>query len=212
MIMTEEIEKIFVIPLKIRGYVSSNAAPVAMKRVKTYLMKHMKTSAENIWIDESLNNEIWKHGKFKMQNKIRVKAVKFDDGVVEAYLPELTFEKSRREIIQEEKSKKQPILRKEQETEEETVEDEAGASEYDVVPAADGDVKIKKKKQPKEQVTSEVTEKELKEIEEPPVEKVEEPKEKPVQKKPSQKKVTEKEPSEKKEKKAPAKKTKKESK
>ncbi len=207
MIMTEEIEKIFVIPLKIKGYVSSNAAPVAMKRVKTYLMKHMKTSAENIWIDESLNNEIWKHGKFKMQNKIRVKAVKFEDGVVEAYLPELTFEKSRREIIQEEKAKKQPILRKEQDTGEEAVEDEAGAQDYDVVPAADGDVKIKKKKQPKEQVTSEVTEKESKEIEEPPVEIIEEPKEEIVQKKPSpKKKVTKKEPSEKKEKKAPAKK------
>lgn len=205
--MTEEIEKIFVIPLKIKGYVSSNAAPVAMKRVKTYLMKHMKTSAENIWIDESLNNEIWKHGKFKMQNKIRVKAVKFEDGVVEAYLPELTFEKSRREIIQEEKAKKQPILRKEQDTGEEAVEDEAGAQDYDVVPAADGDVKIKKKKQPKEQVTSEVTEKESKEIEEPPVEIIEEPKEEIVQKKPSpKKKVTKKEPSEKKEKKAPAKK------
>jgi len=151
MIMPEETEKIFVIPLKIKGYSSSKAAPIAMKRVKLFLMKHMKTTQENIWIDESLNNKIWNQGKFKMPSKIRVKAVKFEDGVVEAYLPDLTFEKSRRELIMEEKLKKQPILRKEEESEEEPETSESGTEDIEVVPTADGDVKIKKKKQPKEE-------------------------------------------------------------
>lgn len=146
--MAEETEKIYVIPLKRHNYQTSKAAPTAMKRVKEYLKKHMKVDMDKIWIDDSLNQEIWQYGKFNMPNKIRVKAVKFDDGVVEAYLPELEFVKSRREIIQEEKAKKQPILLKEEEVEEEM---ETGAEDYDVVPTADGDVKIKKKKHEKEE-------------------------------------------------------------
>jgi large subunit ribosomal protein L31e len=145
--MPEEIEKIYVIPLKTKGYKSSKAAPTAIKRVRQYLTKHMKVAENDIWIDASLNNAIWSRGKYKMPNKIRVKAVKFEDGVVEAYLPELEFEKSRREILQEEKSKKTPILRKE-EIEEEAPE--PGEEDIEVVPTADGDVKIKKKKPVKE--------------------------------------------------------------
>jgi large subunit ribosomal protein L31e len=142
--MAEETEKIYVIPLKKKNYRSSIAAPTAMKRMKQYLVKHMKVEEEDIWIDAPLNHEIWKHGKYNMPNKLRVKAVKFDDGVVEVYLPELEFTKSRREILQEEKAKKTPILIKEEEGEEEEIE--TGAEDYDVVPTADGDVKIKKKK------------------------------------------------------------------
>ena len=108
--MAEETEKIYVIPLKKKNYVSSIAAPTAMKRVKHYLMKHMKVAMDDIWIDASLNQEVWKHGKYNMPNKLRVKAVKFDDGIVEVYLPELEFTKSRREILQDEKAKKTPIL------------------------------------------------------------------------------------------------------
>ncbi|UCH71819.1 MAG: 50S ribosomal protein L31e [Thermoplasmatales archaeon] len=145
--MAEEIERIYIIPLKKTGFKSSKAAPVAVKRVKSYLTKHMKVEEENIWIDDSLNNALWSHGKYNIPSKIRVKAVKFEDGVVEAYLPELEFKKSRRELLKEEKEKKEPILKKEEEVGEEAV---AGAEDYDIAPAADGEVKIKKKKATKE--------------------------------------------------------------
>jgi len=159
----ETTERIYVIPLKRKGYKASIAAPTAVKRVKQYLQKHMKANEKDIWIDGSLNNELWSKGKYKMPNKIRVKAVKFEDGVVEAYLPELEFEKSRREILQEEKAKKQPILRKEEEMEEEMEEDISGTEDYDVVPTADGDVKIKKKKQPKDKEETDTEEEETEE-------------------------------------------------
>jgi large subunit ribosomal protein L31e len=145
--MAEEIEKIFIIPLKKAGFKSSKAAPTAVKRVKNYLTKHMKVEDKNIWIDDSLNKAIWSNGKYKMANKIRVKAVKFDDGVVEAYLPELEFKKSRRELLKEEREKKEPILKKEEVG---TGEEETGAEGYEIAPSSDGDVKIKKKKAPKE--------------------------------------------------------------
>ena len=148
--MAEEIERIFVIPLKKIGFKSSKAAPTAVKRVKSYLTRHMKVEEEKIWIDDSLNNALWNHGKYSMGNKIRVKAVKFEDGVVEAYLPELEFKKSRREILREEREKKEPILRKDADMEPGEGEDISGTEDYDIAPGADGEVKIKKKKAPKD--------------------------------------------------------------
>lgn len=147
--MAEELERIYIIPLRKIDYNQSKAAPTAIKRVKQFLTRHMKVEKDNIWIDDSLNKAIWSHGKFKMPNKIRVKAVKFEDGIVEAYLPELEFKKSRRELLKEEREKKEPILRKE-EAEPEKAEAEAPAEkEYEITPTAEGEVKIKKKKAPK---------------------------------------------------------------
>ena len=148
--MAEEIEKIYVIPLKKKGFKRSRLAPTAVKRVKSYLTKHMKVEEENIWIDDSLNNSIWEKGKYNMASKIRVKAVKFEDGVVEADLPEFEFKKSRRELLKEEREKKEPILKKEEAAAEEEIGEVSGTEDYDISPTADGEVKIKKKKAPKE--------------------------------------------------------------
>jgi len=152
--MAEEIERIYIIPLRKNNFKSSKAAPTAIKRVKDFLTRHMKVEEEKIWIDDSLNNALWSHGKYSMPSKIRVKAVKFDDGVVEAYLPELEFKKSRRELLKEEREKKEPILKKD-EMEEGEGEDASGTDDYEMVPTADGDVKLKKKKAPKEKAEKE---------------------------------------------------------
>ena len=175
--MAEEIEKIYIIPLKKTGFISSKAAPTAIKRVKKYLTRHMKVEEEKIWIDDSLNNSLWSHGKYNMPTRVRVKAVKFEDGVVEAYLPELEFKKSRRELLREEREKKEPILRKEEtgEGEEET----GGTKDYDITPSADGDVKIKKKKSAKEKEETAEKETEEKLVKEKIDEKQDEIKEEP---------------------------------
>jgi len=186
--MAEEIERIYVIPLKKTGYKSSKAAPTAVKRVKNYLTRHMKVEEKNIWIDDSLNNALWSKGKYDMPSKIRVKAVKFDDGVVEAYLPELEFKKSRRELLKEEREKKEPILRREEMDMEEGEGEESGTEDYEMVPTADGDVKLKKKKPAKDK-----EEKESKEDKEKPEKKSETKKEekkdtkKTAEKKPAKK-------------------------
>jgi len=182
--MAEEIERIYIIPLKKVGFNSSKAAPTAIKRVKSYLTKHMHVKQKDIWIDDSLNNAIWAQGKYKIPSKIRVKAVKFDDGVVEAYLPELEFKKSRRELLKEEREKKEPILRKEEAVE----EGEEGGEDYDIAPTADGEVKIKKKKAPKKK-----SEEDKKTKEKKPAKKKEKPKEaEQEKKKPAVKKTTKK--------------------
>ena len=190
--MAEEIERIYVIPLKKTFFRSSVAAPTAVKKVKTFLTRHMKVEEDKIWIDDSLNETLWSQGKYHMPSKIRVKAVKFDDGVVEVYLPELGFKKSRRELLKEEREKKEPILRRE---EEEGEEEETGAEDYEIAPAADGDVKIKKKKTPKTKEEKEkAEEKKAKKVEEKKTsekeEKKEEPKKEKKESKPKAKKTT----------------------
>jgi large subunit ribosomal protein L31e len=146
----KEFERIYVIPLR-RAKIgpTSRAAPRAVDDVRFFLMKHMKVEQKSVWIDDSLNKKLWEHGKFWVPSKIRVRAVKFEDGVVEATLPELGEKKSRREFLKEEKEKKTPILKREEEKPQEGV---AGAEDYNITPTADGEVKIKKKKEkaPKE--------------------------------------------------------------
>ena len=147
----KELERIYIIPLR-RAKIgpTSRAVPRAVDDIRHFLMKHMKVEQKNVWIDSMLNEQLWAYGKFWVPSKIRVRAVKFEDGVVEATLPEMGEKKSRREFLKEEKEKKTPILRREEEKAEEGV---AGAEGYDITPTGDGEVKIKKKKEkaPKEE-------------------------------------------------------------
>jgi large subunit ribosomal protein L31e len=140
----KELERIYIIPLR-RAKIgpTSRAVPRAVDDIRHFLTKHMKVEQKNVWIDGELNKQLWTYGKFWVPSKIRVRAVKFEDGVVEATLPEMGEKKSRREFLKEEKEKKAPILRREEEVAEEAV---PGAEGYDITPTSDGDVKIKKKK------------------------------------------------------------------
>ena len=61
--MAEEFERIFIIPLKKTGFKSSKAAPVAVKRVKQYLTRHMKVEDENIEITKKIENPVEKENE-----------------------------------------------------------------------------------------------------------------------------------------------------
>ena len=122
----KELERIYVIPLqKIKHYTSaSRLAPRAIKEIKRFLVRHMKVEESDIWIDNSVNENIWSRSKYKIPNRVRVRAIKFDDGVVEVSLPELELKESRREEIKAVKETKKPILKKEEEKPAEEGEEE----------------------------------------------------------------------------------------
>ncbi len=84
--MAEE-ERIYVIPLagakSVQRYRRTNRA---VKIVREFLVKHMKS--EDVKIDKSLNEKLWKRGTRKPPTKVRVKAVRQDDGSVVASLAE----------------------------------------------------------------------------------------------------------------------------
>jgi len=80
-----ETEHVYTIPLRVVKSVPRwRRTNRAMSEVRDYLSKHMKTPAEDVKIDKSLNEAIWARGDEKPPLRIRVRAVKFDDGGVEA--------------------------------------------------------------------------------------------------------------------------------
>ena len=192
----KELERIYVIPLrKAKHGPSSRAAPRGMKEIRTFIIKHMKAEDDNVWLDKSVNEKIWERGKYKVPSKIRVRATKYEDGVVEVTLPEVSDVRSRRDILREEREVKaaSPILRREEMPEE---GEEGDGEDYEVVPTGDGEVKIKKKKE-KHESDEDEGDLDLEEEDEEPVS-AEEPKEEKTAEKPKEEKPKAK-PAEKKE-------------
>jgi large subunit ribosomal protein L31e len=85
-----EEERIYTIPLrkKIKTVPRWRRSEKAVKIVREFLSKHMKAEIDKVKLDPSINEKIWERGSQKPPGKIRVRAVKFDDGVVEAELVE----------------------------------------------------------------------------------------------------------------------------
>lgn len=87
--MADEIERIMVIPLRATKQAPrTRRAKRAVKEVKEVIMRHMRVSEESIWIDAGVNELIWANGIRNPPSKITVKAVKFEDGLVEVSLAE----------------------------------------------------------------------------------------------------------------------------
>ncbi|ACV24145.1 Ribosomal protein L31e [Methanocaldococcus fervens AG86] len=80
-------ERIYTIPLRdvINKSVRNKRAPRAIRKIKQFLMRHMK--ADVVKIDNELNEKIWARGIQKPPARVRVKAVK-EGNVVIATLAE----------------------------------------------------------------------------------------------------------------------------
>jgi large subunit ribosomal protein L31e len=57
-----------------------------MRFIRSFLSRHMKVEPDKIKLDPSINEKVWERGAQKPPSKIRIRAVKFEDGVVEAEL------------------------------------------------------------------------------------------------------------------------------
>ena len=80
-------ERTYTIPLReVKNVQRTIRAAKAVRVVQEFLKKHMKS--DEIKVDASVNEKIWERGIKKIPSKIKVKAVKDDDGVVEATLTE----------------------------------------------------------------------------------------------------------------------------
>jgi len=97
--MVEEIERVFTIPLTVTKQVpKTKRAPRAIKEIKEYVRRHMtdKSAAEDeekklkkdVWVDYRLNELIWREGIENPPSRVRVKAIRFEDGLIEVSLPE----------------------------------------------------------------------------------------------------------------------------
>ncbi|RLG22546.1 50S ribosomal protein L31e [Methanosarcinales archaeon] len=80
-------ERIYTIPLRAAKRAPRwKRANRAIKEVYIFLSRHTKTDPEMIKLDKSINEKIWERGIQKPPSRIRVRAVKLEDGTVEAEL------------------------------------------------------------------------------------------------------------------------------
>ena len=149
------LEREYIVPLrkgwlKVPDYKRANKA---VKTLKEFLVKHMKVydrDLRKIKIEIDLNNEIRFRGMKKPPAKIKVKAIKYDDGNVSVHLVDIPdYVKYKR--IREEKAKVKEIVSKtvdkpkEPKTEEESKDKKESLE--DNVDNVDKEVKIKEKKE-----------------------------------------------------------------
>jgi large subunit ribosomal protein L31e len=82
-------EQIYTIPLRtVKRAPRWKRSKTAMTDIRAYLARHMKCEAEAVKIDPSINERIWERGSEKPPSRIRVRAMKMEDGVVQADLVE----------------------------------------------------------------------------------------------------------------------------
>ncbi|HUV62168.1 MAG TPA: 50S ribosomal protein L31e [Thermoplasmata archaeon] len=97
--MVEELERVFTVPLTVTRHVPrTKRAPRAIKEIKDYVRKHMaekgaageedESLKKDVWIDNKLNEKLWANGIEHPPSRVRVKAIRFEDGLIEVSLPE----------------------------------------------------------------------------------------------------------------------------
>jgi len=86
----DELEREFVIPLRPSRHQPSRRrrAGHALETVRRYITRHMKGRPEDVWIDPRLNEDIWARGIQHIPRQVRVKAIRFEDGLIEVDLLE----------------------------------------------------------------------------------------------------------------------------
>ncbi|MEA1945347.1 MAG: 50S ribosomal protein L31e [Euryarchaeota archaeon] len=87
MIIMMEKEQIYTIPLRsVKSTPRWKRSKRAVREVRAYLTRHLKTDLASVKLDRTINEAIWRRGSQKPPRRIRVRAVRFEDGAVEAEL------------------------------------------------------------------------------------------------------------------------------
>lgn len=80
-------ERVYTIPLRdVKKVPRTIRSAKAVRHVREFLKRHMKS--DEIKLDSSVNEKIWERGIQKIPPKIKVKAVKEEDGSVSVSLVE----------------------------------------------------------------------------------------------------------------------------
>ncbi len=86
----EELEREYVTPLRASQHQPSRRrrAGHALETVRRFVVRHMRGKPEDVWIDPRLNESIWRRGIQRIPSQVRVKAIRFEDGLIEVDLLE----------------------------------------------------------------------------------------------------------------------------
>jgi len=85
----EKKERLLTVPLRYpHNQPRTKRADIAVSYVREFVGKHMKVPKDKVWMDPAVNEAIWARGIQKPPPKIKVRAEKFPDGLVEVSIPE----------------------------------------------------------------------------------------------------------------------------
>lgn len=86
----EELEREFTVPLRASQHQPprTERASHAITTIRRFMVRHMKGQLKDIWIDPRLNEYLWARSISRIPSKVRVKAIRFEDGLVEVDLAE----------------------------------------------------------------------------------------------------------------------------
>lgn len=78
-------ERVITVPLRdAKDAPNHERADKAVKLVRDHLARHFKADEDDVNLDRTINESIWADGRSTVPSKLRIRAAKFDDGVVEA--------------------------------------------------------------------------------------------------------------------------------
>lgn len=90
--MAEEItteEAVFNVSLRhVKNLPRTRRAVSAISQIRKFVVRHMKANPEDVWIDGHVGEYIWSKGIQSPPSRITIKAVKFEDGLVEVSFPD----------------------------------------------------------------------------------------------------------------------------
>ncbi|HEV2316217.1 MAG TPA: 50S ribosomal protein L31e [Thermoplasmata archaeon] len=86
----EELEREYTVPLRASQHQPSRRrrAGHALETVRRFVARHMKGEHAQVWIDPRLNEYIWTRGVQHLPRNVRIKAIRFEDGLIEVDLME----------------------------------------------------------------------------------------------------------------------------
>jgi len=82
-------ERIYTVPLS-RAWIGprQKRAPRAVRLLRKFILRHMKIDEESLKISNEVNEHLWSRGIQKPPRKIRVRAIKDNEGIVTVRLAE----------------------------------------------------------------------------------------------------------------------------
>ncbi len=84
------LERVYTVPLrsKVKQVPRPKRSKRAIQAIREHVARHMKADEDDVWIDNPVNEALWAQGRSSPPARLRVRAIQFEDGVVEVSLPE----------------------------------------------------------------------------------------------------------------------------
>jgi len=101
-----KLERIYTVPLgDAYETVRNKRTPRAIKILRAFIARHMKSDGARIVLSENLNKHLWVRSIQKPPRRVKVRLIK-DEGVVRAYLPDEKIEEPKKKDAPKPEEKK----------------------------------------------------------------------------------------------------------